>query len=59
MGANGLGTGTVIAVIVIFFTLQFPKYTKGSDDYGVELNWWGNLVHRHSTFFFVSHLVDV
>ncbi|TEB38095.1 OPT superfamily oligopeptide transporter [Coprinellus micaceus] len=58
--SSALDSGTVIAVIVIFFTLQFPKYTKGSDDYGVELNLVGLiLVHRHSTFFFVSHLVDV
>ncbi|KAJ3529217.1 hypothetical protein NMY22_g9089 [Coprinellus aureogranulatus] len=44
--SSALDSGTVIAVIVIFFTLQFPKYKSGTDDYGVEVKWWGNEVHR-------------
>jgi len=34
--AVALNAGTVIAMIVIFFTLTLPK--SG----GIELNWWGN-----------------
>jgi hypothetical protein len=32
-----LDAGTVISMVVIFFTLTLPK--KG----GIELNWWGNM----------------
>ena len=41
-----LDSGTVLAVIVIFFTLQFPKGGK------IVVNWWGNTVHTQSEFFF-------
>ncbi|EGO00748.1 hypothetical protein SERLA73DRAFT_167007 [Serpula lacrymans var. lacrymans S7.3] len=33
-----LDSGTVLSLIVIFFTLQFPKG-------GIDLNWWGNSVY--------------
>ena len=35
------GEGTVAAVIVIFFTLQFPKG-------GFSVNWWGNRIFQES-----------
>jgi len=35
--SSALDSGTVISIIVIFFTLQLPKG-------GVQVNWWGNLV---------------
>ncbi|KAF8161465.1 OPT oligopeptide transporter protein-domain-containing protein [Crassisporium funariophilum] len=37
--SSALDSGTVISVMVIFFTLQFPRG-------GVEVNWWGNLVQK-------------
>ncbi|KAI0314622.1 OPT oligopeptide transporter protein-domain-containing protein [Amylostereum chailletii] len=37
-----LDTGTVLSLIIIFFTLQFPKG-------GINLNWWGNTVYAEST----------
>lgn len=43
--SSALDSGTVIAVIVIFFTLQFPR--GGS----ISVNWWGNLVFQDSEFF--------
>ncbi|RXW15177.1 hypothetical protein EST38_g10679 [Candolleomyces aberdarensis] len=39
--SSALDSGTVIAVIVIFFTLQFPKG-------GFEVKWWGNSIHRNT-----------
>lgn len=36
-----LDSGVAIAVIVIFFTVQFPKG-------GFNLNWWGNLVWQNT-----------
>lgn len=33
--------GTVLSVLFIFFTLQFPKG-------GINLNWWGNTVYENS-----------
>ena len=36
--SSALDSGTVIAVIMIFFTLQFPRGGK------IELKWWGNEV---------------
>jgi hypothetical protein len=35
--------GTVISLMTIFFTLQFPKNGK------ITVNWWGNTVYKHST----------
>jgi len=37
-----LDSGTVFAVIFIFFTLQFPK--QGS----IQVNWWGNTVFKNT-----------
>lgn len=37
-----LDSGTVLSLITIFFTLQFPK---GG---GISLNWWGNSVYIDS-----------
>ncbi|KAJ7647777.1 OPT oligopeptide transporter protein-domain-containing protein [Roridomyces roridus] len=37
-----LDCGTVISLIVIFFTLQFP------DNGNIELNWWGNNVYENT-----------
>jgi len=37
--SSALDSGTVISVMFIFFTLQFPKG-------GVRLNWWGNVVAK-------------
>jgi membrane protein CcdC involved in cytochrome C biogenesis len=39
---NAIITGTVLSVIFIFFTLQFPK---GGN---INLNWWGNTVFINS-----------
>jgi len=39
--------GTVIAIMVIFFTLQLPKTKNGNDIY---VEWWGNTVHTQSAF---------
>ncbi|KAI0027591.1 OPT oligopeptide transporter protein-domain-containing protein, partial [Vararia minispora EC-137] len=36
-----LDTGTVIALILIFFTLQFPRG-------GLAINWWGNTVFMNT-----------
>ncbi|KDQ50890.1 hypothetical protein JAAARDRAFT_141157 [Jaapia argillacea MUCL 33604] len=38
-----LDSGTAISLIIIFFTLQFPKG-------GVQINWWGNNVWMNSKF---------
>jgi len=38
-----LDSGTVMSLIFIFFTLQFPK--NGA----ITVNWWGNLVHTRTT----------
>lgn len=48
--SSALDSGTVISVMVIFFTLQFPR--QGS----IQLNWWGNTVHTESEFVF--HMFD-
>jgi hypothetical protein len=40
VASSALDCGTVVSLIFIFFTLQFPK---GG---GIELNWWGNFVHQ-------------
>ncbi|KAJ6513626.1 OPT oligopeptide transporter protein-domain-containing protein [Mycena vitilis] len=37
-----LDSGTVISVMVIFFTLQFPKNGK------ISVNWWGNSVYQRT-----------
>jgi len=36
-----LDSGTVLSLIVVFFTLQFPKG-------GVSVNWWGNSVYMNN-----------
>lgn len=36
-----LDSGTVLSLIVVFFTLEFPKG-------GVQLNWWGNTVYQNT-----------
>ena len=41
-------TGTLISLLFIFFTLQFPK--GGS----IQVNWWGNNVWKNSTSDFFS-----
>ncbi|TFY75549.1 hypothetical protein EWM64_g8464 [Hericium alpestre] len=38
----GLDSGTVISLIVIFFTLQFPKHGT------INLDWWGNNVYANT-----------
>ncbi|KAF9477891.1 oligopeptide transporter [Pholiota conissans] len=43
--SSALDSGTVIAVMVIFFTLQFPR--GGS----ISVNWWGNLVFQDTADF--------
>lgn len=48
--SSALDSGTVIAVMVIFFTLQFPR--GGT----INVNWWGNQVFQASTFFFCVHI---
>ncbi|PPQ76048.1 hypothetical protein CVT26_005382 [Gymnopilus dilepis] len=40
--SSALDSGTVISVMVIFFTLQFPR--GGS----IAVNWWGNTVHEQT-----------
>ena len=50
MLSSALDSGTVIAVMFIFFALQFPR--GGS----IMVNWWGNMVYQQSgwfLFFFV------
>ncbi|KAJ7188821.1 OPT oligopeptide transporter protein-domain-containing protein [Mycena filopes] len=37
-----LDSGTVISLMVIFFTLQFPKDGK------ISVNWWGNSVYKNT-----------
>ena len=37
-----MDSGTVISLIFIFFTLQFPKGGR------IEVNWWGNDVFMNS-----------
>jgi OPT family oligopeptide transporter len=36
-----MDSGTVLSLIVIFFTLEFPKG-------GVRVNWWGNSVYKNT-----------
>jgi hypothetical protein len=36
-----LDAGVALGMIVIFFTLQLPKG-------GIKLNWWGNMVWKHT-----------
>ncbi|KAG2015329.1 peptide transporter MTD1 [Coprinopsis cinerea AmutBmut pab1-1] len=50
--SSALDSGTVIAVIVIFFTLQFPKD-------GFFLNWWGNVVHTKTADFNQEPLLKI
>ena len=38
---SAMDCGTVLSVLFIFFTLQFPKG-------GVSVNWWGNTVFMES-----------
>ncbi|KAF9463568.1 oligopeptide transporter [Collybia nuda] len=42
VASAALDSGTVISLIFIFFSLQFPR--NGS----ISLNWWGNWVHQHT-----------
>lgn len=49
--SSALDSGTVIAVMVIFFTLQFPR--GGS----INVNWWGNQVFQASALFCCVHWI--
>ncbi|KAF9012689.1 oligopeptide transporter [Cyathus striatus] len=42
VASSALDCGTVVSLVFIFFTLQFPK---GG---GIVLNWWGNFVYQRS-----------
>ncbi|GLB37836.1 putative OPT oligopeptide transporter protein [Lyophyllum shimeji] len=42
VASAALDSGTVLSLIFIFFTLQFPK--NGT----ISLNWWGNWVHERT-----------
>ena len=44
-----MDSGTVISLIFIFFTLQFPKGGK------IAVNWWGNNVFMNSALRLVYH----
>ena len=44
-----MDSGTVISVLFIFFTLQFPK--GGT----IAVNWWGNNVFTKSALCLVEH----
>ncbi|KAI0685810.1 OPT oligopeptide transporter [Cerioporus squamosus] len=44
--------GTVLSVLFIFFTLQFPKG-------GINLNWWGNTVYQNTADYKRVPLRDV
>jgi hypothetical protein len=44
-----MDSGTVISVLFIFFTLQFPKGGR------IRLNWWGNDVFTKSALCLVKH----
>ena len=48
--SSALDSGTVIAVMFIFFSLQFPR--GGT----IKVKWWGNSVYKQSgsLFFFFS-----
>jgi hypothetical protein len=50
----GLDSGTILAVIVIFFTLQLP-FQNG----GLTVNWWGNVGFQNSTCLFEYILLDL
>ena len=43
-----MDSGTMISVLFIFFTLQFPKGGR------IRLNWWGNDVFMKSTLCLVK-----
>ena len=45
-----MDSGTVISLIFIFFTLQFPK--GGT----IVVNWWGNNVFMNSALCLVNHV---
>ncbi|KAF8891861.1 oligopeptide transporter [Infundibulicybe gibba] len=45
VASAALDSGTVISLIFIFFTLQFPK--RGT----ITVNWWGNTVHENTADF--------
>ena len=44
-----MDSGTAVSILLIFFTLQFPK--GGS----IAVNWWGNNVFTKSALFLVIH----
>lgn len=48
-----LDSGTVLALMVIFFTLQFPK--NGS----IQVNWWGNNVFQSTADYLRTPLLSV
>ena len=48
----GLDSGLAIALIVIFFALQFPKG-------GINLNWWGNTVWQNTADFLGLPLITL
>jgi hypothetical protein len=50
--ASGLDGGLVLALIVIFFSVQFPKG-------GLTVNWWGNTVWQHTADFNGTALKEV
>lgn len=50
----GLDSGTILAVVFIFLTLQLP-FSNG----GVNLVWWGNTVFTNSEFFPFHSLLQV
>ena len=45
-----MDSGTVISLIFIFFTLQFPKGGR------IEVNWWGNDVFMNSALCLVQRV---
>ncbi|TFK45067.1 oligopeptide transporter [Crucibulum laeve] len=48
VASSAMDSGTVISLMLIFFTLQFPKG-------GIELNWWGNFVYQRSMSLSLGH----
>lgn len=48
-----LDSGTVLSLIFIFFTLQFPRHGT------ISVNWWGNTVHKQTSDWTAEPLLTV
>ena len=48
----GLDSSLALALVIIFFALQFPKG-------GININWWGNTVWKNTADFLGLHLITL